>query len=197
MRIYGSLIVGERLYMPGDEVGWYAVYPFMLFHMAGFGSILYLCAYGGGKPQYEPLFLVGILAVVVYLWFYFTIFGPDEVKWLLINAALSVLGIFSQIAWLMSAVFSKKIDELPWYVHIVPFFMFVLFTFLVRQAFTDLLRARENPVRRRIADILHVVVSVAHQCRISIFGSWRGSRLTMPPCFDGRGAHRRPSRRRS
>jgi hypothetical protein len=161
MRIHGHITLNKRRYAPGDEVSPLAVYPTFFAFFLVFCTPTYLLAYLSETPDVGGVYALGIFGSVFFLGFYLTIFGPDEVKWMLVNAALGVFGIFGQISWIMSTFFFKAIDELSWYVHVMPFLIFVLFTFLARQALTDLLGGRDNEARRRVADILHVVVSVA------------------------------------
>ena len=97
--------------------------------------------------------------IFVYLIFYRVIFGVDEVKWMLINAALGVLGIYSQIGWILGR-FGKNIDDYPWYQNITPFLYYVLYTFLLRQFLLDLTRSRDNPARRALVNSTYVGVSL-------------------------------------
>ena len=95
----------------------------------------------------------------MYLVFYWTIFGREEIQWLLINAGLGIFGIYAQIGWILG-LFSKRIGDYPWYVHITPFLYYVLYTFLLRQFFIDITRSRENPRRRALVNNVYVVVSL-------------------------------------
>jgi hypothetical protein len=76
-----------------------------------------------------------------------------------INAGLGLLGIVSQIDWILS-LFGKRFADFPVYVHVIPFLYFVLYTFLIRQFFHDVLGAREDATRRRRVDFGYVVGSV-------------------------------------
>ena len=58
----------------------------------------------------------GGIAIVVYTVFYLAIFGLDEVKWMFINGGLGVLGIYSQIGWILG-LFGRKISDYPVHVH--------------------------------------------------------------------------------
>jgi hypothetical protein len=91
---------------------------------------------------------------------YLAIFGRDEVKWMFINAFLGLLGIYSQIGWLLS-LFGKKIGDYPFYVHVIPFLYFVLYTFLLRHAVIDITRSRENPRRRNLIENCYIAISIA------------------------------------
>jgi hypothetical protein len=160
MKLHGSIEINGRNYSAGSNVPWYAIYPFFLVHMLMFGASGFFLAYGTAEPGAGFLYAHGGLAITVYLIFYLSIFGVDEVKWMLINAVLGVLGIYSQIAWLLMTLFDKKIDDLPWYIHVIPFLYFVLYTFLIRQAFLDLLGARENEGRKKFVESAYIIVSV-------------------------------------
>lgn len=95
----------------------------------------------------------------MYLVFYNAIFGRDQVKWMLINAGLGILGIYSQIGWILE-LFGKNIDDYPWYLHVIPFLYFVLYTFLLRQFVVDVTGSRDNPGRRSWIEAGYVVVSL-------------------------------------
>src|ERR1044071_8747038 len=84
------------------------------------------------------------IAIFVYTIFYLAIFGPDDVKWMFINALLGLLGIGCQISWLLS-FFGKRIGDYPFYVHVIPFLYYVLYTFLLRHMVMDITQSREDP----------------------------------------------------
>ena len=77
-----------------------------------------------------------------------------------INAGLGVLGIYSQIGWLLS-LFGKRIGDYPFYIHVIPFLYFVLYTFLLRHAVLDITQSREDPVRRKLVENLYIGISAA------------------------------------
>ena len=136
------------------------LYPFFAIHMLAFGLSGFFLAYGSGSPDVMFLYMHGGIAIAVYLVFYLSIFGRDEVKWMLINAALGVVGIYAQVGWIL-ARFGRRIGDYPWYVHVVPFLYYVLYTFLLRQLLLDATRSRDNPQRRSIVDTAYVLLSVA------------------------------------
>jgi uncharacterized membrane protein len=89
-RLHGELKIGDRVYRRGETVPWKVIYPFFLVHMLMFGASGFFMAYNDEPAPVGFLFMHGGLAIFVYMAFYFTIFGRDEVKWMLINAALGV-----------------------------------------------------------------------------------------------------------
>lgn len=135
------------------------IYPFFGIHMLMFGLSGFFMAYSSSRPDLLFLYMHGGIAIVVYLAFYLAIFGRDEVKWMLINATLGILGIYSQVGWLL-ARFGKRIDDYPWYVHVTPFLYYVLYTFLLRQFLIDATRSRDNPARRALVNNAYVAVSL-------------------------------------
>jgi hypothetical protein len=159
MKLRGQVTVGGLRYTNGDEVPWTKIYPFFLVHMLVFGTSGFLMAYAAVKPDIGFLYLHGGGAITIYVLFYLRIFGADEVKWMFVNAGLGMAGIYSQIAWILERM-GKDIGDVRWYVHVVPFLYYVLYVFLIRQAFLDLFRAREDPARRARADAAYVVVSL-------------------------------------
>jgi len=160
MKIHGGITIGKRTYIQGDDVPWYAVYPFFLLHMLMFGASGFLMAYAKQHPPVGFLYAHGGIAIIVYTIFYLALFGRDEVKWMFINAGLGLLGICSQIGWLL-AFAGRRFSDYPWYVHVVPLLYFVLYTFLIRQAVLDIMRAREDEGRRRMVERCYVVITVA------------------------------------
>ncbi len=148
MKIHAPMTINGKYYPKGAEIPWYKIYPFFLFHMAVFGASGFFMAYGGKPAEVGGLYAHGGLAILTYLVFYIVLFGVDKVKWMLINAALGIYGISIEVGWIL-ALFGKKISDYPWYVHVVPFTYYVLYTFLLRQAVLDISGAREDEQRRK------------------------------------------------
>jgi fatty acid desaturase len=158
MKLHSALTINGKAYPAGSEIAWYKVYPFFLFHMLMFGGSGFLLAYSGQDVGF--LYMHGGIAIVVYVIFYYAMFGSDEVRWMFINAGLGLLGIRAEIGWLLSW-FGKRIGDYPWYVHVVPFTYYVLYTFLLRQMVLDMSGARDNPARKALVERGYVVVSLA------------------------------------
>ena len=152
-----------------NKSGWF-VYPFFGIHMLMFGLSGFLMAYADDRPELEMLYLHGGIAIAVYTVFYLVIFGLDQVRWMLINAALGVFGIHAQMGWILQR-FDKRIDDYPWQVHVIPFLYYVLYTFLLRQLLLDLTRSRHDPARRRLVDAVYVAGSVLVYAVVL----WRGN----------------------
>ncbi|AKS42884.1 hypothetical protein WM2015_2526 [Wenzhouxiangella marina] len=159
MQIHGDLTINGRKYRKGDEIPWYFVYPFFLFHMGVFGLSGFFMAYASEGPGLVFLYMHGGIACVVYLIFYLVIFGIDRVRWMFINAGLGLFGIYAQIDWILSA-FGKRAADYSAAVHFIPFFYYVLYTFLLHQMLLDLSRARDNERRRRWIDAAYIAGSL-------------------------------------
>ncbi len=159
MRIHSGISIDNKNYAKGDNVPWHKIYPFFLFHMLMFGGSGFLMAYGSKDVSALMLYLHGGFAVSIYLVFYLAIFGRDEVKWMFINGALGLLGIWSQIDWILS-LFGRNIGDYPKYIHVIPFLYYILYTFLIRNAILDLAKAREDERRRRFVDNAYIVGSL-------------------------------------
>lgn len=136
------------------------IYPFFFIHMLAFGGSGFFIAYSDLNTDVAFLYMHGGIAIFVYTIFYLVFFGVDEVKWMFINSALGLLGIYSQIDWILS-LFDRKASEFPWYVHVIPFLYFVLYTFLIRQALLDLTKSRDNVSRKRFVEFSYIAASVA------------------------------------
>ena len=140
-----------------DKGIWF-IYPFFGIHMLMFGLSGFLMSYAEHGPDLFFIYLHGGIACAVYLVFYRVIFGAEEVRWMLINAALGILGIYAQVGWILER-FGRRIDDYPWQVHVVPFLYYVLYTFLLRQFLLDVTRSRDDPSRRKLVDTLYVLAS--------------------------------------
>lgn len=143
----------------GSTLAWYKVYPFFLIHMLAFGGSGFLMAYGESRPPVLFLYLHGGFAIFVYTMFYLSFFGRDEVKWMFINALLGLFGIYVQIGWILT-LFGKDIADFPWYLHVVPFLYYILYTFLLWQAVLDASGALRDESRRSRTEKGYVAVSV-------------------------------------
>lgn len=160
MLLKSDLTINGRTYRAGDAVPLRFVYPFFLFHMGMFGLSGFFMAYGGKDVPLAFLYAHGGIAIVVYLVFYLAIFGLDEVRWMFINAALGLFGIWAEIDVILGW-FGRSLDDYPVWVHVTPFTYYILYTFLLRQLVIDLAGARENAARRQRVGILYVVGSLA------------------------------------
>jgi hypothetical protein len=148
MRLHAPLKIGNQNYAAGAEIPWTRVYPFFMVHMLMFGGSGFLMAYASKAAPVGFLYAHGGIAILVYTVFYLAIFGRDEVRWMFINAGLGVLGIYSQIGWVL-ALFGKEIGDYPLYVHVIPFLYFVLYTFLLRHALLDITGARRDEIVKK------------------------------------------------
>jgi hypothetical protein len=152
------MTVNGREYSSGDEVPGKFIYPFFLIHMLAFGLAGFVLAYGGAPIEF--VFMHGGIAILVYVIFYLVIFGVDEVKWMVISSGLGIIGIASQIDWILS-LFGKHVSDYPWYVHVVPFTYFILYTFLLRHAVLDLLGVQDDDEQRPRVEYAYVGISLA------------------------------------
>ncbi len=158
MKLHSDMTINGKLHRKGSDIPWKFIYPFFLIHMAAFGASGFFLAYGSDETDVLFLYLHGGLAILVYTIFYFAIFGVDEVKWMFTNAGLGLFGIYSEINWILS-LFGRQLDDFPWKVHAIPFLYYVLYTFLLRQAFIDISRSRNNPQRRKYVETAYVTIS--------------------------------------
>jgi hypothetical protein len=135
------------------------IYPFFLVHMLAFGLSGFFMAYSSDAPDLSFLYMHGGFAIFVYTIFYLAIFGFDQVKWMFINSALGLLGIYAQIDLILS-FFGRQASDFPPSVHVVPFLYYILYTFLLYQMVLDISGARNNPGRKRLVEFFYVIVSV-------------------------------------
>ena len=156
--LHHDITMNGKVVRAGETVSWVMVYPFFLFHMAVFGGSGFFMAYGT-DVELSFLFAHGGIAIVVYLAFYWAIFGPDTVKWLFIDTALGVVGIVAQLGWIL-ALFDKTLADYSILRHIVPFCYYVLYTFLVHRAVRDIWSADRDDAKRRKVDWIYVGASL-------------------------------------
>ena len=155
MKLHGDIKINGKPYPKGSDIPWYTIYPFFLLHMLMFGGSGFLMAYAAKDVPTSFLYLHGGIAILVYVVFYFVIFGKDEVRWMFVNAGIGVYGIWAEIGWLLS-LFGARMSDFPWQRHVIPFLYYVLYTFLLRQLVLDLFRAREDEARRRRVEAVYV-----------------------------------------
>lgn len=170
MELQADITINGKKYSKGDTVPWYAIYPFFLLHMGGFGASGFFMAYTNDGPGLFFLYLHGGFACLIYLLFYVSIFGVDRVRWMFINAVLGLFGIYAQIDWILSA-FGKSAADFSAVLHFIPFLYYVLYTFLLHQMVLDLFKTRSNPSRRRIVDLLYILFSIVIYGTIWLAGS--------------------------
>lgn len=159
MKLHSAMTVGKKIYRKGDDVPWYMIYPFFLFHMLAFGVSGFIMAYAEKAPDAKFLYMHGGFAILVYTVFYLSMFGRDEVKWMFINAVLGLTGIYTQIGWILS-LFGREISDFPLHIHVIPFLYFVLYTFLLRQAILDLTHSRDDNEKKKRVEYGYVAVMV-------------------------------------
>jgi hypothetical protein len=148
-----------RTYLPGEEVPWRYVYPFFLIHMLVFGGTSFYLSYAGDGSEAMTSVVLALLGLPVYLVFYRAMFGREEIRWVFINAALGILGIAAEIGWLLS-LSGKQLRDYPVIAHIGPFAYYVVYTFLLRHAAIDLVRARTSPVVTTRVERYYVLISL-------------------------------------
>lgn len=139
--------------------GWF-IYAFFGVHMLMFGLSGFVMAYMADDVPLTFLYMHGGIAIFVYIIFYLIIFGRDAVLWMFINAGLGLLGIYSQIGWILG-FFGKNLGDYPWQVNVVPFLYYILYTFLLRQFLLDLTHSRDDPERRKRFHYAYVGLSLA------------------------------------
>ena len=159
MKLRSDLTINGKLYRKGESAPKWFIYPFFLFHMGMFGLSGFLMAYAADDVELLFLYLHGGIAIFAYLVFYLAIFGRDEVKWMLINAALGLLGIWVEIETILGW-FGKELSDFPPAVHVTPFLYYILYTFLLRQLVLDIFGARNEPARKRRVEMAYVGLSL-------------------------------------
>lgn len=160
MKLHDDLVINGKTYKRGTNLPWVMVYPFFLIHMLMFGVSGFVMAYAENGPGLGFVYAHGGIAIVVYIVFYFALFGADQVKWMFINAGLGLFGIYAQIGWILN-IFGKDPADYSFWFHVVPFTYYVLYTFLLHQMVLDVTGARRIASRRKAVDAAYVGLSIA------------------------------------
>jgi len=160
MKLAKDFQFNDAFYPAGEDVPWYYVYPFFLVHMLMFGTFCFMSVYAAKQPNLWFIYGWNGLALFVYTVFYNALFGLDEVKWMFINATLGIVGVYTQVGWLLS-VFGKHISDYPLRFQIAPFLFFIFYTFLIRHAVLDLFNAHESKHKRKRVEFGYVAMSLA------------------------------------
>jgi len=169
MKLEGDITINGKAHKKGSSISGLAIYPFFMIHMLMFGGSGFFMAYADKSAPIFFLYLHGGFAIFVYCIFYLAIFGKEQVKWMFINAALGIFGIYTEIDWLLG-LFGKHVRDFPIYVHVIPFLYYVLYTFLLRQALLDLTGARGDETREKLINVLYVVISLVVYGLFYFFG---------------------------
>ncbi len=159
MKLARPVKINDKLYSAGEEIAWYKIYPFFIVHMFMFGASGFLMAYVENHPPFIFMVAHGGIAITAYVFFYISFFGIDEVKWMFINAGLGIFALYTQVNWILS-LFGKNIKDYPFHLHIIPFIYYTLYIFLIRQAFIDIFRVRENTNKKQKAGYFHIAISI-------------------------------------
>ena len=159
MKLNSDVTINGKAYKKGDSVSGWSVYPFFMVHMLMFGGSGFFMAYADNPPPVLFLYAHGGFAILIYSIFYLIFFGKEQVKWMFINAALGIFGIYAEIDWFLS-VFGKHVSDFPFYVHVIPFLYYVLYTFLLRQAVLDIFNAREDEEKESKVNRHYIVCSL-------------------------------------
>ena len=162
VRLHDYLTINGKTYRKGQSVPWFKIYPFFLVHIPIFGLPVFGGAYLPTTFVLESVIfyhLLGSFAVFIYVIFYEAMFGRDAVKWMFIDGLLGIVGIYSVVGALLNLI-DRDIHNYPLYRHVLPFVFYVLYVFLLRQAFLDITKSREDNARRQIAEFFYVGISL-------------------------------------
>lgn len=159
MKLKSDITINGKPYKKGDSIPSWSIYPFFLVHMLMFGGSGFFMAYAENGPPVLFLYAHGGFAIFVYCIFYLGFFGKEEVKWMFINAGLGIFGIYAEIDWFLS-LFGKHVSDFPFYVHVIPFLYYVLYTFLLRQLVLDIFNARADEDKEKRVNIYYIIGSL-------------------------------------
>lgn len=159
MKLRSDMIIKGKHYKKDSSTSGWIIYPFFMVHMLMFGGSGFLMAYASNTAPLGFLYAHGGFAILIYWVFYLAFFGKEQVKWMFINAALGIFGIYAEID-LILGIFGKHVRDFPIYVHVIPFLYYVLYTFLLRQAILDIFNARGDEEKETRVNKYYIVVSL-------------------------------------
>jgi hypothetical protein len=159
MKIKGEATINGKFYKEGDIISGWSVYPFFIVHMLIFGASGFFIAYAFDATPVLFLYMHGGIAILVYSFFYLIFFGKEQVKWMFINAGLGIFGIYAEIDWLLGH-FGKHVSDFPFYVHVIPFLYYILYTFLLRQVVLDIFNADESKEKTNKINQYYIIISL-------------------------------------
>ena len=96
--------------------------------MAIFGGSGFIRTYGDNRPDLTFIYRHGGIAIRVYVFFYFAIFGRDEVKRMFLKALFGLLRIGVQVGWLLN-LFDRDSSTCPLSVYATRFCFFCCIPF--------------------------------------------------------------------
>ncbi len=159
MKLRGDVTINGNSYKKGDSISGWSVYPFFMMHMLMFGGSGFFMAYSDDPAPVAFLYAHGGFAILIYSIFYLIFFGREQVKWMFINAVLGIFGIYAEID-LILGIFDKHVSDFPFYVHVIPFLYYVLYTFLLRQAVLDIFNANEDEEKENTVNKYYIGISL-------------------------------------
>ncbi len=152
----------------GQEIPIWAFFPVFVFHITLFGFTSFLFAYF--IPAVPTIFLwgFGFIGIVTFIGFYSSLYGVDNFRWIIINIALGIFGLSSDINLLMS-ILSTDLTDFPWYRDIIPFTNYVLYTFWFRQCALAAVGAKDNPEKEEIVSYYYLITSIFFYASLYFF----------------------------
>ena len=117
-------------------------------------------AYFSDVSLITRLMFAGI-SIGLYLFFYLIFFGKDSVKWMIINSALGVIGIYAELQWVLLSLLEINISDYPSSVNAIPFIYYVMYNFLIYQMVLSISGSRINPKRKKIVEAFYIIISLA------------------------------------
>lgn len=160
MKLKTDIYSGQKIYRKGDELPWVKVYGSFIIYVLVIAPVIFNETYVQRDINLGYFLLLGGFLPLIYLLFYRSVFGIEEVRWIFINSILGIFGTFAELNWLLKYLYEKQISDFPFYYHIVPIIHYILLTYVLRQAVIDTFRARDNEKRRIYVNILYVIFSI-------------------------------------
>ncbi len=137
----------------GKKLPIWVFFPFIVIHITLFGLLSFVMAYYLDVPT---LFLLvfGFIGIITYLAFYSSMYGVDQFRWIFINTALGIFGLSVELNLLLS-LSEDDLAGFPWYRDIIPFTLYVLYTFWLRQCVLAAFGAKDDPEKEERVSYLY------------------------------------------
>ena len=160
MKLKTDIGIGHKTYRKGSHLPWFRVYGLFLFTIAAIFWVVFDIIYLQRDSDLGFVLFFGLFIPALYLLAYRSIFGITEVRWLIINSAIGIIGIITELDWVLSYLYDKNLSDFPIYYHIIPCAHYILLTFVLRQAVIDTFNSRDNKARRKYVNLGFVLVTL-------------------------------------
>ena len=159
MKLKTDISIGSNTYSKGSYLHWSKVYGFFTVIIALHFWLVFDITYIQQDIVLGFTLCFGIFLPVLYLLAYRSIFGLAEIRWLIVNSIIGIIGVLAELDWVLSYFYDKSLSDFNVFFHIIPCVHYIMFTFVLRQAVIDSFHARYNLKRREYVNLGFTLIS--------------------------------------